>query len=1022
MNDFQAIAERINLLEYISKRWQTKSIGTSKYRVNPCPICGHNDCFTIFEKSQNYHCYSCGSHGDIFEITVKTKEADTRYDALVKFAREINYDLHKTAKKTYEDDHRIQEIFNMAAEFYHQQLTGFPREHLINKRKRNDEFIGKMKYGFANGQSIYEFLVKQGFSKTLILKSGLVRQDDNGVRDLFGKNLFIYPVSYRERISDFFCKDYLQEDKKKRRDYQLPKENKLNNILFYGQEALYSKEFIIVEGPEDRNTIIQNYDIPALAILGQISKEQLDYLGEHVQEGSIIYLAFDKDHAGRRYERAIIDKLTGIAILKKLIWEGDADIDEYLNQQIDPAIEIENLLRTAQDMIEHEINNIHITNDMDPRTADRIIQPICKYIAQEKGEITRVNFIEKLATRLAAKEDGSMRQRDKDKFLPAIKRAVNEYLGIKTAVGDQQEATPDQGVFTRNNRYYYVTEKGIQKISTFIMKILRYISEEEEMFYEVQLVNDKGSHSHHFLLSSKERVNYRAFKEACGRQGSYYYMGDDNHLAEIWQKEEERAGELPITCYFKKYGWIPQTKFWLFKNCIIQGDQAYRVEENDIISIDGIGYKSKDVNVYSNDDPIINIDFKITDSYIQDIIIKYWTLWDHREGDTVVNTNEASPYFSFKGFLALGYMAAMAYRPEWSKHDRLFPNLFSYGPVRTGKSHAIRLLMNMMGWHNDGNMWSASSVVGMTYALESLSCLPLWMEEYENMNTKNPNQERKIELIRGAYNMSSPIKGSLNKNIVAHEVNTSFIITGQDYFTDKAAQTRTIELRKEKPTPEGTAAYYDLKAEADSGRLSAIFAWLLRNKTKESIKEMINNFKQVKKFISDTMKGREKDVDERALINYSMIIASFAHFNFHRYDQEFIEWITTHIMGAQEKQLEADILYQFFSDIEILYQGDEMKTVIDIESGYLYFHYDKIFNDWKINSNRLFQRENISKSILRDYMKHAPEKYYHDNKRHYFDTIDKYGNYAQKRRCQAICIEVEKLPPELKEIVEDWIQ
>lgn len=1021
MNDFEAINEKINLLEYVSKRFATQSIGSGKYRINPCPICGHNDCFTVFTKSNSFHCFSCNTGGDVFGFLMATERIESRYSALQKLAVECGYELNKKAKQEHESTVKMSALFNAAAEFYHNQLNEQATEYLLTCRKRNPEMLESQKYGFANGHELHKHLIDKGFPISLILNSGLVRENDGKLRDLFGKNLFIYPSTYRSQVSDFFCKDYLQKDKKKRRDYQIPKDNKLNNVLFYGQEAIFAKEFIICEGPEDRNTIVQYSDMPTVAILGQLSKSQVEYLEAHVQPEAIIYLAFDKDPAGKKYEKKIIETLTGMAIIKKLVWPTEDDIDAYLNQQFDPGHEIQYLIDTAEDAIISEINNLTYSGEMDPRALDKIIRQFAVHIAKEPGEITRLDYIEKMAEKLAAKKDGTPgAKQDKAKYIPAIKRAVNEQLGIKTAVGES-EVAPDNGIYEKSNRYYYASEKGIQKVSTFVLRIIRFVQEDEEMYYEVELINDKGFHSHPFMLASKERVNYRSFREACGRQGSFYYLGDDNHLAEIWQKEEERVGELPITCYFKRYGYIRNQDMWLFDNCAIKSGQVYKADENGIIEIDGIEFRSKDVNVYSNDKPRIATEYKIDEKYIHDFITKYWTIWDHSEGESVnIYPQLGPPYKTFKAFLALGYVAAMAYRPEWLRHDHIFPNLFGYGPVRTGKSKAIKIIMQIMGWHNEGNMWGSSTVVGISYALESLSCLPLWMEEYENPNARNPQQEKKINLIRGAYNLSSPIKGNINRNIVSNEVNTSFILTGQDYFTDKACQTRTIELRKEKPTDAGTIAYYEIKEAADSGNLSAIFLWLLKNKTKDSAKEMLENYETAKKVIAERIKAQNKDLDERTLVNYAMMIASFTHFNYSKYDEAFIDWICIQMIGSREKQAEADILYQFFNDIDLLYNFEELQTVVCFEEDILYMHYSKIYKDWKIQSNRLLARENISEAILRDYMKHAPERYFIDNVRHEFKEMDQHGAYIGKRQKRGISIYYKRLPAELREIATGW--
>lgn len=1024
MSDFQAIKDRISLVEYVSKRYQAKPIGSGKIRINPCPVCSHNDSFTVFENTQSFYCFSCGAGGNIFDFLISTKEAGDHYDALKKLASEVGYELKKTTRKEYDRSRVIQDIFDTTSDFYKNQLNDQAREYLANQRKRTPEMIEKARYGFANGQSLYDHLIQKGFKKDDILASGLVRNKDNRIYDLFQNNLFIYPITYYNKICDFFSKDYFEQNKSKRRNYQLTKDNKINNVLFYGQEAIFKREFIIVEGPEDRLTVMEHSDMPVVAILGQLSKEQLDFIENHAGDATV-YMAFDPDAAGRKYSRQLINRMAGKAFLKQLVWEGDSDIDDYLKSQFDPENELDHLIKTAEDAVIHEIENLSI-RDTDPRELERIINPVIKWIAAEEKEFVRINYIDLLGARIVQKDDGSPgTKEDLKKYLPAIKKLVNRELGIQTSIGDQEKEETDYGIIEKSGRYYFITQKSDSlKLTNFILRIKQMIEEEDEMYYEVQLKNDKGFYSQKFLLAAEEQVNFRKFKVACKKRGQYHFFGDDHHLSEVIQKEEDRAGEIPFTRYYRRYGWIEKQNLWLFHNCAIREGKIYPADENGSIEIDGIGYCTKNVNIYGNDKPTINTEFKVTKDYLINILEHFWTMWDHREGEEPVSIKKKTKaYRSFKGFMAFAYIAAMAYRPEWIRFDRKFPNLFGYGPVRTGKSEAIQLMMNAFGWHHEGNVWKASTIVGISYSLEHLSSLPLWMEEYSNTSSKDPKQEGKIELIRGAYNMSSPVKGNLNRQTISNEVNTNFVITGQDYLTDKAAQTRTISLRKEKPTEEGSKSYFYLKNEKEN--LSAIFLWLIKNKTKESIKELFDNFHECKSYLKQRIKDAGGDVDDRTLVNYSIIMASFGQFDIHEYDQEFADWVINEIVGARERQNEADIIHQFFSDIEVIYQGDDITTVVDIEDRIVYLRIHQIYNDWKINSNRLDQREHISEAVLRDYLRLAPEGYWCDmgkDHRHLFRDIDKSGNFEiNRKRYQAIGLYIDKLPADIKDIVESWL-
>ena len=55
MEDLNQVKNKIKLLDYIkSKGLKVKNIGNNSFRVNPCPVCGHKNHFTI-NNNENYY-------------------------------------------------------------------------------------------------------------------------------------------------------------------------------------------------------------------------------------------------------------------------------------------------------------------------------------------------------------------------------------------------------------------------------------------------------------------------------------------------------------------------------------------------------------------------------------------------------------------------------------------------------------------------------------------------------------------------------------------------------------------------------------------------------------------------------------------------------------------------------------------------------------------------------------------------------------------------------------------------------
>jgi len=73
MIDFEMIKRSTDLLALIPCEFSCgKIIKTGRtFRLNPCPLCAHFDCFTF--SSTHFHCFSCGADGDAVDFISRTK-------------------------------------------------------------------------------------------------------------------------------------------------------------------------------------------------------------------------------------------------------------------------------------------------------------------------------------------------------------------------------------------------------------------------------------------------------------------------------------------------------------------------------------------------------------------------------------------------------------------------------------------------------------------------------------------------------------------------------------------------------------------------------------------------------------------------------------------------------------------------------------------------------------------------------------------------------------------------------------
>ncbi len=999
--DILAELKNYNLASYVGGKQSRAGRST---RVNPCPICGHNDCFTIFD-SNTYKCYSCGKSGTIIDYVMDMNMAHDVSAAISYLCEQLNIKLPEAGKpyKVYNAKQaEIEQVFELAAKFYHEQLK-VNKQGLayMEKRGRSAELYEELKIGFAATRfGLSSYLKQNKISEEVQLASGLVTKskNDGKLYDFFGNSQIIYPNYVNGKVCDFQCK-YLVKDKDKP-NYRLRNENRLRGCQFYGQDGLYRDKWIIVEGQEDRNSILeinlglnQRDKYNPVAILGSLSEEQISMLVERA-EGKTVYLCLDSDAAGTAYTEKLIAALCGVAQIH-IVEFGDEhkDIDDYLN-----SIDIDNRRMVFDRLIVNSIDPVTWylqrmpDGDLNPYQSKTLLSPIINIIGKEDDVVMRGAYMGQIEKIL----------KPRPKLISAIVKAVRE-KGNQDNAGVDHDDESDRSVSRRGTQYIKVTKDSYKIISDFVMSITRYIEDDNIRYYEVVLHTYQGQ-SKPLIMSNEQRINMRLFDAALAAMGPYYFYGSLNDLKEVWQLEEERADIKSYTCRFNRYGWIKDHGIWLFSNCAYKNGKMYLPEpEADVIVIDGIGYQSKNVRVYGGDITSLDTVNVPTYEFVESVIKHVWDMWD-ADGRGEKST--------FKGFLAMGFLAATVYLCDITAKENKFPYLLAFGPPGTGKSEAMQFIMNMWGFRNGGENWGEATPSGIGMALEQLSNVPYWLEEFSNTMGASTVQQRKVELLKNAYNRVGSGKGGLNGRTI-YEVNGSLFLTGQDRPENQALLSRCVVLRKEMPTDTGTSGYHYLKAEGK--KLTLVTRWLLETKTEEKAALYWSNFNQLMAELKRRVKERTGDYNERTAVNYAIVATGFSLYGYHEHDAEFLDWLVGECVTDMNRKQAEDIVYKFFSDIETVFHG-QMHSVISRYGDEVYLYYTHIYNEWIKNLKSTGMQEYIGSGGLLDYMRKDVSDYW-------IKPIEKEGmhrKYFGKTQCRCIGVYVDKLPKQIRDIVEGW--
>src|SRR6185369_1394446 len=330
MSDFDRVKEALNIETLITSETRLKMKGK---HLEECPFCKGHECFSIRVAQGTAHCFQCGdgdNHWDGFSFLEKFHNISPA-EALKRAASLANITIEEKGTERKQRFSAAEKCRQIAADYYHNHmLENGGKEYLTVTRGHKLETLTKMKVGFSDGR-LLDHLRKAGFEDAVILESGLAKIKDfpgqgKKTLDYFSKGFVIYPHYSGEKVLHFTMKD----PEKKIKPFQLLSEHRAKNWAFYNQDAIDKyQEIILEEGENDLQSTMDSGVANVIAMIGQISDEQIKYLANRCR-GKHLYLWVDNDEGGIKYIRKICLALPDINIRIIVYGKPGDDPDAYI--------------------------------------------------------------------------------------------------------------------------------------------------------------------------------------------------------------------------------------------------------------------------------------------------------------------------------------------------------------------------------------------------------------------------------------------------------------------------------------------------------------------------------------------------------------------------------------------------------------------------------------------------------------------------------------------------------------------
>ncbi len=426
------IKNRLDIVDLISEYVNLKKAGQNWKGL--CPF--HTEktpSFTVSPAKQIFHCFGCGSGGDIFTFL-------TRYESLTfPEALKILATRAGVTIKTYQKGaDTIGEKETLLA--IHRDALGFFQQYLRKNAKAVEYFKGrgisnKAQNLFSLGSAprswnaLLSFLERKGHKSETIKKAGLVSKGTKGYYDTF-RSRIIFPihdlkgdvVAFGGRSIDGSEPKYL---------------NSPETLIFNKRQVLYGLHFakdsvkkdgyaLLMEGYLDVITAHIHGFTNALAPLGTALTQEHGKLIRRFTDNIII--VFDSDPAGIKASKNAANILLEYGLnVKILSMPENQDPDSFLLQKGD---------KEFQKIVEHPLSVIDFIMLQKGERRSKIRETL-ETISKAPDKILQGEYIKALSDNLGANE------RDvREEFQRLINRPQSGYMKPSTGATPKPKRKP----------------------------------------------------------------------------------------------------------------------------------------------------------------------------------------------------------------------------------------------------------------------------------------------------------------------------------------------------------------------------------------------------------------------------------------------------------------------------------------------------------------------------------------------------------------------------------------------------
>lgn len=375
--------------------------------------------FSVAPAKNIFYCFGCHKTGNAVTFVMEIEKCSYP-DALKYLAKKYHIEIEET-QATPEQAAQANEreslliVLEFAKKYYQQLLTQTDEGQSIGlsyfkERGFNQATIDKFELGYSQDawNNLENEALRKGFSKDVLLKTGLVIQKEDGKSYDRFRGRVMFPIhNLAGRVVGFGARTLKKDDKPKylnSPETAVYVKNEILYGLFQAKTAIREQDLcLLVEGYADVISLYQNGVQNVVASSGTaLTENQIRLIRRFTENVVVLY---DGDTAGIKAALRGIDLLLAQGLNVKAVTLPNEEDPDSLVRKIGGEAFKEYLAKNAKDFITFKVELLLAEAQNDPLKKATVIRSIVESISKIPDAIKRSVFYKQCSELLSIGED-----------------------------------------------------------------------------------------------------------------------------------------------------------------------------------------------------------------------------------------------------------------------------------------------------------------------------------------------------------------------------------------------------------------------------------------------------------------------------------------------------------------------------------------------------------------------------------------------------------------------------------------